>query len=150
MRSGETVSRYFHNVLHSVIRLHGELLKPPEPVPENSTDESWSHKEAALFKLKSFPYYEKLFMMFGKDRATRQHAETQVDVEEQLQNEEKDYKIVDDTDFNSAENVNNSSDNNVDVQFVSKAPKMSQSQIECSKTSKKQRKSKSSGDLDQP
>ncbi|TXG57648.1 hypothetical protein EZV62_015477 [Acer yangbiense] len=41
MRSGETVSKYFHNVLYSVIRLHEELLKRPEPVPENSTDERW-------------------------------------------------------------------------------------------------------------
>ncbi|KAM6583354.1 hypothetical protein CsatB_010356 [Cannabis sativa] len=41
MRSGETVSRYFHNVLHAVIRLHKELLVKPEPVPENSTDERW-------------------------------------------------------------------------------------------------------------
>ncbi|KAL5564341.1 hypothetical protein UlMin_027505 [Ulmus minor] len=41
LRSGETVSKYFHNVLYSVIRLHGELLKKPEPVPENSTDERW-------------------------------------------------------------------------------------------------------------
>ncbi|XP_060962712.1 protein ALP1-like isoform X1 [Cannabis sativa] len=41
MRSGETISKYFHNVLHSIIRLHGELLKRPEPVLENSTDERW-------------------------------------------------------------------------------------------------------------
>ncbi|PON87612.1 hypothetical protein TorRG33x02_166050, partial [Trema orientale] len=41
MRSGETVSKYFHNVLHSIIRLHEELLKRPEPVSENSTDERW-------------------------------------------------------------------------------------------------------------
>ncbi|KAK2653535.1 hypothetical protein Ddye_013391 [Dipteronia dyeriana] len=41
MRSGETVSKYFHNVLYSVIRLHGELLKHPEPIHENSTDERW-------------------------------------------------------------------------------------------------------------
>lgn len=41
MRSGETVSKYFHNVLHSIIRLHRELLKSPEPIPENSTDERW-------------------------------------------------------------------------------------------------------------
>ncbi|KAM6567127.1 hypothetical protein CsatA_026255 [Cannabis sativa] len=41
MRSGDTISKYFHNVLHSIIRLHGELLKRPEPVLENSTDERW-------------------------------------------------------------------------------------------------------------
>lgn len=41
MRSGQTISKYFHDVLHSIIRLHGELLKRPEPVLENSTDERW-------------------------------------------------------------------------------------------------------------
>ncbi|KAL5549428.1 hypothetical protein UlMin_004659 [Ulmus minor] len=41
LRLGETVCKYFHNVLHSVIRLHGELLKKPELVPENSIDERW-------------------------------------------------------------------------------------------------------------
>lgn len=40
-RSRDTVSKYFHNVLHSVIRLHGELLKKPKPVSENSTNERW-------------------------------------------------------------------------------------------------------------
>ena len=41
LRSGETASKYFHNVLHLGIQLHGELLKKPEPVLENSTDEIW-------------------------------------------------------------------------------------------------------------
>ena len=103
-----------------------------------------SHKEAAPFKLKSFPYYDELSMIFGKDRATGQHVETPTDVEEQLQNEGGDYKGDDNA---SSENVDSASDNNVDVQFVSKAPQrsqsQSQSQIECSSTSKKQRKSKS-------
>ncbi|KAL0010653.1 hypothetical protein SO802_005761 [Lithocarpus litseifolius] len=40
-RSGETVSRYFNDVLHAIIRLQGELFKKPEPVPENSSDERW-------------------------------------------------------------------------------------------------------------
>ncbi|KAL5552069.1 hypothetical protein UlMin_002245 [Ulmus minor] len=31
MRSGQTVSRYFYNVWHSIICLHGKLLKRPEP-----------------------------------------------------------------------------------------------------------------------
>ena len=41
MRSRETVSKYFNDVLYSVIRLHEKLLKKPEPVPDNSTDERW-------------------------------------------------------------------------------------------------------------
>ncbi|KAL5539393.1 hypothetical protein UlMin_044022 [Ulmus minor] len=41
LRSRQTVSRYFHNVLHSIICLHRELLKRPEPVHANSIDERW-------------------------------------------------------------------------------------------------------------
>ena len=52
IRSGETVSKYFHNVLHSVIRLHGELLKPFEPVHENSTNESWRWFKGFFFLVK--------------------------------------------------------------------------------------------------
>ncbi|TXG74232.1 hypothetical protein EZV62_002811 [Acer yangbiense] len=108
------------------------------------TEKKTSHKEAAHFKLKSFPYYDELSMIFGKDRATGQHAETPADVEEQLQNEGGDYNG---DDIASSENVDNASDNNVDIQVVSKSSKRSQSQTNCSSTSKKQRKSKSSGDL---
>lgn len=55
-RSGETVSRYFNDVLHAIIRLQGELFKKPEPVPENSSDERWkwfkvSNNVNFLFKL---------------------------------------------------------------------------------------------------
>ena len=40
-RSGETVSRQFNVVLSALLRLHELLLKRPEPVPENSTDDKW-------------------------------------------------------------------------------------------------------------
>ncbi|KAK1582087.1 hypothetical protein Q3G72_011716 [Acer saccharum] len=43
--------------------------------------------------------------------------------------------------------VDNASDNNVDIQLTSKSSKRSQSQTNCSSTSKKQRKTKSSRDL---
>ncbi|KAL5549429.1 hypothetical protein UlMin_004660 [Ulmus minor] len=43
--------------------------------------------------------------------------------------------------------MKNASDNNVDDQFVSPAPKRSQSQTECSSKYKRQKKSKSTGDL---
>ncbi|KAK2657379.1 hypothetical protein Ddye_010431 [Dipteronia dyeriana] len=101
MRSGETVSKYFHNVLYSVIRLHGELLKCPEPVDENSTDERWR-------------WFKVLGILIARDFLLP---------------------------------FDNASDNNVDIQIVSKSSKRSQSQTECSSTSKKQRKNKSSGDL---
>ncbi|XP_061361204.1 protein ALP1-like isoform X1 [Gastrolobium bilobum] len=41
MRSGETISRQFSNVLLAVLRCHTVLLKRPEPVAETSTDERW-------------------------------------------------------------------------------------------------------------
>ncbi|KAH9762908.1 DDE Tnp4 domain-containing protein [Citrus sinensis] len=40
-RSSETVSRYFNSVLNRVLRLHDILLRVPDPVPENCTDERW-------------------------------------------------------------------------------------------------------------
>lgn len=40
-RSGETISRYFNVVLNATIRLQRLLLKTPEPIPEDSTDERW-------------------------------------------------------------------------------------------------------------
>ncbi|KAL5541120.1 hypothetical protein UlMin_043406 [Ulmus minor] len=41
LRFEQTASRYFHNILHSIIYLHRELLKRPEPVHANSIDERW-------------------------------------------------------------------------------------------------------------
>ncbi|KAG8503095.1 hypothetical protein CXB51_000897 [Gossypium anomalum] len=40
-RSGETVSRSFHNVLNVVIRLQDVLFKKAEPITANSTDPMW-------------------------------------------------------------------------------------------------------------
>ena len=38
-RSGETISRYFNSVLNGVLHLHGVLLRHPDPLPENCTDD---------------------------------------------------------------------------------------------------------------
>nr|KAJ0198669.1 hypothetical protein LSAT_V11C600316300 [Lactuca sativa] len=40
-RSGETISKIVTRVCNAVIRLHPYLLKKPEPVTENSTDQRW-------------------------------------------------------------------------------------------------------------
>ena len=40
-RSGETISRHFGRVCNATIRLHTRLLKKPEPVPDNSTNQRW-------------------------------------------------------------------------------------------------------------
>ncbi|KAL8468016.1 hypothetical protein ACS0TY_031313 [Phlomoides rotata] len=37
-KSGHTVSKYFHSVLHTVLKLHSLFLVEPGPVPEDSTD----------------------------------------------------------------------------------------------------------------
>ena len=47
-RSGETISRYFNSVLNGVLRLHETLLKHPDPVPENCTDDRWKMFEVSL------------------------------------------------------------------------------------------------------
>ncbi|CAL5427774.1 unnamed protein product [Camellia sinensis] len=43
MRSGQTVSKHFNNVLKAVLRLYGLLLKKPEPITANCTDDRWSY-----------------------------------------------------------------------------------------------------------
>ncbi|KAJ8765440.1 hypothetical protein K2173_013198 [Erythroxylum novogranatense] len=40
-RSGETVSRCFHNVLNAVMHLQELLFKKVEPIPTNSSDHRW-------------------------------------------------------------------------------------------------------------
>jgi hypothetical protein len=42
-RSGETVSRHFNLCLLAVLRLHQLLLKKPEPIPEDTTDDRWKY-----------------------------------------------------------------------------------------------------------
>uniref|UniRef100_A0A9I9EAT3 DUF8040 domain-containing protein n=1 Tax=Cucumis melo TaxID=3656 RepID=A0A9I9EAT3_CUCME len=41
MRSGETIFRHFHMVLLAIIRLHDKLLKKPQPVANDCTDQRW-------------------------------------------------------------------------------------------------------------
>ncbi|CAL5391579.1 unnamed protein product [Camellia sinensis] len=37
------ISKHFNNVLKAVLRLHGLLLKKPEPIADNCTDDRWSY-----------------------------------------------------------------------------------------------------------
>jgi hypothetical protein len=48
VRSGETISRHFINVLLSVLRCHKELLKQPKPILEGNTDERWKYFKNCL------------------------------------------------------------------------------------------------------
>ncbi|XP_031108646.1 uncharacterized protein LOC116013132 [Ipomoea triloba] len=47
-RFGETVSRQFHAVLNSVLRLHDIMFRNPEPIPDNSTDDRWKWFKGCL------------------------------------------------------------------------------------------------------
>ncbi|KAL7191619.1 hypothetical protein ACSBR2_023657 [Camellia fascicularis] len=42
MRSGQTVSKHFNNVLKAMLRLYGLLLKKPAPITANCTNDRWS------------------------------------------------------------------------------------------------------------
>ncbi|KAL0541693.1 hypothetical protein IC582_021748 [Cucumis melo] len=48
MRLGETIFRYFNMVLLAVIRFHEELLKKPQPVPNDCTNQRWRWFENCL------------------------------------------------------------------------------------------------------
>ena len=41
IRLGETVSRHFNAVLKAVLKLHSLLLRAPEPIRDNCTDDRW-------------------------------------------------------------------------------------------------------------
>lgn len=48
-RSGETISRHFRQVINSIVSIQRELLKKPEPVPNDSTDERWKWFKVCCF-----------------------------------------------------------------------------------------------------
>ncbi|XP_062097148.1 uncharacterized protein At2g29880-like [Humulus lupulus] len=93
-----------------------------------------SHKEAAPFKIKSFPWYDDLCMVFGKDRATGKNVETAANVVEELQTEEENTTLGED-DFNYANNVDE-----VPSMSVSNATRGAQSHTQSDGSSKKKRK----------
>ncbi|XP_062099853.1 uncharacterized protein At2g29880-like [Humulus lupulus] len=93
-----------------------------------------SHKEATPLKIKSFPWYDDLCMVFGKDLATGKNAETTADVVEELQTEEENTTLGED-DFNYANNVDE-----VPAMSVSDATRGAQSHTQSDGSSKKKRK----------
>ncbi|XP_008670228.1 uncharacterized protein [Zea mays] len=102
-RSGETVSRQFNLCLLAVLKLQHLLLKTPEPIPENSTDNTWKNFKNCLGALDgtaiknnpdakglygvSFPYYDELSMVYSKDMATGEGAEDMTDAVQNLEEE---------------------------------------------------------------
>ncbi|KAL8485040.1 hypothetical protein ACS0TY_027371 [Phlomoides rotata] len=47
-RSGQTISKYFHGVLHCVLKLHSAFLVEPQPVPDDSSDPRWGKFKGCL------------------------------------------------------------------------------------------------------
>ncbi|CAL1366967.1 unnamed protein product [Linum trigynum] len=47
-RSGQTISKVFHKVLRSILRLHPILIPQPTPIPENSDDAKWKFFKGCL------------------------------------------------------------------------------------------------------
>ncbi|KAL8552508.1 hypothetical protein ACS0TY_001262 [Phlomoides rotata] len=47
-RSGQTVSKHFHVVLNSVLRLHAMFLVNPQPITEDETDPRWQSFQGCL------------------------------------------------------------------------------------------------------
>ncbi|CAL1354467.1 unnamed protein product [Linum trigynum] len=47
-RSGQTISKVFHMVLRSILRLHPILIPQPTPIPENSDDAKWKFFKGCL------------------------------------------------------------------------------------------------------
>ncbi|OAY79345.1 hypothetical protein ACMD2_13137 [Ananas comosus] len=92
VKSGKTISRHFSNVLIAILRCHGILLRKSEPISENLTDErrKWfkSHPNAGGLRGKSFPYFEELSIVFGKDRTTGIAAESPADAIANIEGEE--------------------------------------------------------------
>ncbi|KAL5744400.1 hypothetical protein ACOSQ2_027516 [Xanthoceras sorbifolium] len=49
-RSGETISRYVHRVLHALLRLEDVLFVKPTPVPDDCTDSRWRWFKVSIKK----------------------------------------------------------------------------------------------------
>lgn len=94
-------------------------------------------RKATTFKTKSFPYYEELCMVFGKDRATGRNAETAADVVEDLDKGEDDIHH-DDEAFNSVENMVGGDE--AQSMYFSQASAVPQTQSHSQGSSKKKRK----------
>ncbi|CAN1761512.1 hypothetical protein LINPERHAP1_LOCUS7928 [Linum perenne] len=47
-RSGETIHRHLHKVLHAILKCNHNLLKQAQPIPENSNDSTWKHFKNCL------------------------------------------------------------------------------------------------------
>ncbi|KAL5539933.1 hypothetical protein UlMin_042972 [Ulmus minor] len=95
-----------------------------------------SHKDAAPYKTKAFPFYDELCLVFGKDRATGKDSENIVDATEEIQ------RLGINNDM-SEDNINNIE--NMGFADAENSKFMSQSRSDGS--SKRKKRSKSTDDL---
>ncbi|OWM67399.1 hypothetical protein CDL15_Pgr019859 [Punica granatum] len=70
-----------------------------------------THKEVALFRLKSFSHFEKLSLIYAKDRATEKDAQTVEDILKELEIEDL-TGVVEEADVNPS-NQNESANANI-------------------------------------
>ncbi|KAL8553854.1 hypothetical protein ACS0TY_002214 [Phlomoides rotata] len=66
-RSGQTVSRYFHSDLWSVLKLHSLFLVKPQPIPDDSNDPRWQKFKGCLGALNG-TYIDVLVLIVEKGR----------------------------------------------------------------------------------
>ncbi|KAL5549408.1 hypothetical protein UlMin_004639 [Ulmus minor] len=95
-----------------------------------------SHKDAAPFKTKAFPFYDELCVVFGKDRATGKDAKNVVDAAEEIIREAS--NDIFEENINNTENMAYVDVENGEFMSFSQAPQFPQSQSDGS--SKKKRK----------
>ncbi|KAG5590071.1 hypothetical protein H5410_040585 [Solanum commersonii] len=87
-RSGESISRHFHVVLGAIFGLYEKFIQQPDgsQVPfEIASNQRFypyfkAKLEAADLRTKSIKNYDKLMMLYGKERASGKHAETGPDM----------------------------------------------------------------------
>ncbi|KAL8537679.1 hypothetical protein ACS0TY_012713 [Phlomoides rotata] len=78
-RSGQTISKYFHGVLHCVLKLHSTFLVEPQPVPDDSSDPRWGKFKGCLGALDD-TYIDVLVPTPDKDRYRNRKGHVSVNV----------------------------------------------------------------------
>ncbi|KAL5549126.1 hypothetical protein UlMin_004357 [Ulmus minor] len=87
-----------------------------------------SHKDAAPFKTKAFPFYDELCVVFGKDRATGKDAENVADAAEEIIREAS--NDIFEENINNTENMAYVEVENGEFMSFSQAPQFPQSQLD--------------------
>ncbi|KAL5569373.1 hypothetical protein UlMin_025948 [Ulmus minor] len=103
-----------------------------------------SHKDAAPFKTKAFPFYDELCVVFGKDRATGKDAENVADAAEEIIREAS--NDIFEENINNTESMAYVDAANGEFMSFSQAPQFPQSQSDGSSKKKRKRSSNDIGE----